>query len=663
MTTGAYQIVREINPEGTIKSQTQTGRKTEFTYDGLSRVTSEIRPGVSNVITTIYGTASVRVTHGESFTETTLDGFGRPIATVNSVGVRTSRRYDAEGRTTYEGYPFETLDKGTTIEYDALSRVTKRTHPDGTFISLAYENGAFRHVDEEGRSTVQTSQSFGNPDEARLTRLLDAKSQLWTYSYNAIGKLIRVDAPPGPNGEAITRTWTYYPGTAVLASEVHPESGTTNYTHYDGAGNLQRKIDANGREFLFTYDGNDRLVTIMAGGEVTHFSYEPGSDNRQTMVVEPYGVSSVFNYDSAGLLTTRHDSVDGFVYTTEYRYDGNHNLLTLTYPSTRTIRYAYNRENQITRITEDGSGRVLARDFQYHPSGAVAQFVSGNAVVNTVSYDVNRDWPRVVTAAAGGESLQLSYDYDNVGNVKSIIDSRPGKNQSFSVDALDRLETANGPYGPMTIAYDAHGNQTGGATYGPGMRLVGLNGLTFTYDNVGNLETAPGAVYTYNSSNLLRTATVSGETTAYAYDADGWRLKKTDGATAAHFVRGLHGELLIEKRGSLGSVVLRDYIYAGNRLIASIDTDASGAPPAPANLRAQVTGRTVKVEWDVVSAATAYALRAGTAAGGSDVGEWNVAPGFIVQNVPPGTYYVRVYAIGLSGARSPASNEIVVVVQ
>ena len=39
---------------------------------------------------------------GSSTITTTVDGFGRPVATANSAGVQTTTHYDAEGRTTYE---------------------------------------------------------------------------------------------------------------------------------------------------------------------------------------------------------------------------------------------------------------------------------------------------------------------------------------------------------------------------------------------------------------------------------------------------------------------------------------------------------------------------------------------------------------------------------
>src|SRR5207244_180851 len=130
----------------------------------------------------------------------------------------------------------------------------------------------------------------------------------WRYTYNALGKLTSVSGPPGPEGEPIQRTW-HYNSKNLLDYEIQPESGRTNYTEYDGAGNLRKKTDANGTPFEIVYDGNDRVIAVTAGNRVTVTTYESGSDSRQTLNVDE--VSTEFEYDAAGRLKTRSDEIDG----------------------------------------------------------------------------------------------------------------------------------------------------------------------------------------------------------------------------------------------------------------------------------------------------------------------------------------------------------------
>jgi hypothetical protein len=139
-------------------------------------------------------------------------------------------------------------------------------------------------------------------------------------------------------------------------------------------------------------------------------------------------------------------------------------------------------------------------------------------------------------------------------------------------DLLHRLATAQGPYGPQSFTYDAHGNRTGaGYTYQSGtFRLLNANGVAMTYDNVGNLKTGPAVSFTYTPTNLLKHATVSGQWMTFTYDADQWRAYKRVGASGlpSFYVRGTNGQLLTDwSNTSATTADVRDHIYAGQRLL------------------------------------------------------------------------------------------------
>ena len=95
--------------------------------------------------------------------------------------------------------------------------------------------------------------------------------------------------------------------------------------------------------------------------------------------------------------------------------------------------------------------------------------------------------------------------------------------------------------------------------------------------------------------------------------------------------------------------------------IAVVVTPGPVLPPAPANLRALVDGLRVIVEWDAVAGATSYVLEAGMAPGVIDVSVPVGTPMYANAAVTPGTYYVRVRAVGPSGAGVPSPDIVVVV--
>lgn len=92
---------------------------------------------------------------------------------------------------------------------------------------------------------------------------------------------------------------------------------------------------------------------------------------------------------------------------------------------------------------------------------------------------------------------------------------------------------------------------------------------------------------------------------------------------------------------------------------------AVNVPAPPLLLTASVVGSTVRLVWpaSVDPVATSYALSLGTSPGAADLGTVPVGPvlRFDAPGVPAGTYFVRVVAVGATGA-GPWSNEIAVTV-
>jgi YD repeat-containing protein len=360
--------------------------------------------------------------------------------------------------------------------------------------------------------------------------------------------------------------------------ETQPESGFVSYQQYDDAGNLLQKTDANLTRFQYGYDTNERLASVTATTatgttRTTQIVYELGSDNREQANVVGV-VSTLLQYDAAGRLKARQDNIGARAYGRTFEYDGNDNLMTLSYPSGRKVQYGYDSENRIVSVTDVGH-RDVATGFSYHPSGAVKSFASGNQVGNSFDYDVNRYWVRAIAAG----SLSLGYGYDHVGNATSIADSRPGFNQTFGYDPLYRLTSAGGGanWPAQTFSYDFHGNRTG-TSYdydAAKLRLLRRDNLNFTYDNNGNMKSSNNDTYSFTPDNLLDSSNVQNTLTSYVYDADGWREKMTvTGGTTSYFLRGAHGELLSEMRNPESSPKsMRDYVYAGSRLLAVITVD------------------------------------------------------------------------------------------
>ena len=82
--------------------------------------------------------------------------------------------------------------------------------------------------------------------------------------------------------------------------------------------------------------------------------------------------------------------------------------------------------------------------------------------------------------------------------------------------------------------------------------------------------TEPNRQDTYTPFNMIETVSGSGAS-AYAYDGDQWRVKKTVGQDTTVYIRGASNELLTEwTNPSVTPGTFRDYIYAGTRLLAVV---------------------------------------------------------------------------------------------
>jgi YD repeat-containing protein len=667
--TADYEIRREIHPDGTMKSERRRGNFTTFfTYDHLTRLRRIEHPANSadTLITYSADERSITRSRGPSSISTTLDGFGRPTATTNSLhDVNTDTDYDACGRTSYQSYPFSGANIGTHFFYDALDRVTRKTNPDDTGVGFGYSAGAGGMVvtieDEEHRVTRQEWHAFGHPEDSRLVSVTDGENQVTSYAYHPLGGLSRVDSPEGGD-----REWTYLPGTDRVSTETHPENGTTTF-HYLEDGLVETRSDPEFGTTTFAYDGSHRVTEIFRPESSSDVSIRYDDSDNRTLLERGHGLGLVSSklgpYDGNNRLEAREDDIGGQKLLTRYTYDSRDNVDTITYPSGAQVSYDYDSDNRVTAVRAGPEPGALkyAHSFAHHPSGGVASYTAGNGTVHTVGYDPSRYWIKSAISRRGAElrTSVLYDDHDDVGNVTELNDWRLGSFR-LTYDNVDRLRTMiPNPTSSFRneFHYDTIGNRTrktitpGGLApqitnyqyHAANNRLehaTGAEAADFGYDDNGNttLVRHGGAedVYTYDADNMLATAEVGGTTTAYAYDGDMLRKRKQTAGQTTLYAHGPGNQLLGEYRPyRRGGAPVREYVYAGARIIASVKP--AWLTVAPETLAFAVLVGTPP------SAAQNVAIEAGTATVGwqaRTTHSWiRLSPG---SGTTPGTLAVQV---------------------
>jgi len=158
--------------------------------------------------------------------ETVLDSLGRAIhqdlVSDPSGETNVDTTYDSLGRTYTKSNPYRSTSDPTygndAYSYDALNRITKTTHADGSYSQVSYGSGT--------QSCSASTYGYGYPalytDESGNQRL--------TFT-DALGRVIEVDEPDPNNGNSLTLNTCYtYDALGNLTSVVQG-SETRSYSY------------------------------------------------------------------------------------------------------------------------------------------------------------------------------------------------------------------------------------------------------------------------------------------------------------------------------------------------------------------------------------------------------------------------------------------------
>ncbi len=531
---------------------------TTSTYDGFGRpktITSpETNPAPAYAWKEIY-----------------YDGLGRTIKkrTGGPNGKVTVQRtfYNAAGQVAASSLPyFEGMESPawTHYAYDPLGRVIEVTNPDGTTLSKSYMQGRTTIVDANGHKRVEERDVYG-----RLAKVEEyVNSGLYattTYAYDVLGNLLSV------TDAANNQTTMTYDTLSRKRTMHDPDMGNWSYS-YDANGNLVSQTDAKSQTIHFHYDELNRikdkqypLNTNVAA--YAYDFYEDGSSanskGRLTTVTDTSGTEKSF-YDALGSVWKTIKTIDGASYATETGYDALGRPASIKYPDMETVAYTYDSGGNLSGVT----GYAAYWGFNALGQPAVVTYPNGADTILQY-YPLNRRLYSITTNSnAAGGIQNLTYSYDNVGNITQIDDLLvASRSQSFQYDDLNRLTQAQsasyGGTGIITYQYNTIGNMTSNSQVGNysyntnGVRphaatLAGTN--SYAYDANGNMVTRGGVTIAYNYDN--RPASVG--STSFVYDYSGQRVKKTGSSTVVYI--GKHYECV--------NGVCKKYIFAGGQRIA-----------------------------------------------------------------------------------------------
>jgi YD repeat-containing protein len=270
---------------------------------------------------------------------------------------------------------------------------------------------------------------------------------------------------------------------------ISPASGMTDYTH-DPAGNILTETDSASVTVTRTYDAVNRVLqeTYPDSTQNATYTYDATTSTfgkgRLTRRVDPSG-STTFHYERRGLPNKEVRSTDSVTYTTTLKYDKNRNRISIKYPSgSTTYTYTFDVADRPKSIAGGGTPSIGITNALYKPFGPIVSWNYGNGRTETRSYDQRY---QLTSQVVSGSILDRTYGHDGAGNLNSLIDNLASvNNRTFGYDDLNRLITANGPWGSGSFSYDAIGNRQ--------TKVIASNTTNYNYNNGGvYLQSATGA--------------------------------------------------------------------------------------------------------------------------------------------------------------------------
>ena len=604
------QVLAEVDAAGSLFT---------YDYDDRGNLTLVARPDGTRVAVTYERDRPVQAIDPLGHVwQWSHDAVGRIVRSVDPLGGTTLRHYDGDGVVelrhagggtvvrTYDGaanmIEVETPDGGVTQwTYDALGRPTERTGPEGA--------RQRRWFDVLGR----------------VVRIDEADGTTRTYEHDADGRIVRSRDP----GRDVR--FAYTPLGRVAMQE---EAGLRVVCEYDTEGQLIGVKNERGLTYRFDLDAAGRVIAE-TGFDGRRLTLRRDALGRVARLDRPAGRSTEYLYDALDRITEVRYA-DSEVHRYTWRADGE-----LMRAQNAAIVIEFERD-ALGRIVRERQGPHWVAS-EYDADGnrigvasslGLSQRIDRNAVGDPAtlhvrsgprgSWDVSFDYAtpgrEIDRSLPGGVQVRRRYDAAGRPTAQEVwkgaeeLDSylltwgsgpyivavhrRSAGSTRFGHASRRFLASAEYPDGNVELRLpDAVGNIFRTQTrhdrkYGPSGQLLTRSGITYDYDEDGNLQRrreVDGREWTYSWNGAGRLTAVrrpDGRVVEFAYDALGRRISKTFGDRTTLWVWDGHRPLheVIRRKGversaaAVTAADARDDVLARSENAFLVTAPSTGPP-------------------------------------------------------------------------------------
>jgi RHS repeat-associated protein len=550
-----------------------------YTYNTYGQVLTEDGPrtDVSDVTSYTYYSCTAGSQCGQLNTitnalshATTYNSYnvhGQPTQITDANGLITSLGYDTRQRMADRcvGGALPACSGGelTHFDYWATGLLKKVTNPDGSFVQYIYDaahrltevkDGANNKIvytlDNAGNRTAENTYDPSLNLRRTHSRVFNTLNQLWkdvnaagtsnvttVFGYDSNGNQTTINAPLSRNSTSL------YDELNRLIQITDPNSGVTLFG-YDANDNLNSIADPRSLVTSYTYTGfgDVKTQTSPDTGLTTH-TYDSGGNLASS--TDARGAVSAYTYDAMNRVTSAEFTLGGTTdQTVTYSYDGGTNqkgLLTQASDANHTLAWSYDAQGRVTGKGQTVGSITRSIGYGYNGQGQLASIVLPSGKTIQYGYNSNNQVTSVTLLGSPNTTILSGVTYDPFGPVTGWTWGNGTASTSRTFDTDGKITDITSA-GQRSFSYD------------DAFRI------TATYDIVdANKSWTLG----YDILDRLNSATKSGTTIGFTYDANGNRLSQTGTSASAYTVSGTSNKLA----STTGSLV-RIYTYdaVGNTL-------------------------------------------------------------------------------------------------
>jgi len=309
------------------------------------------------------------------------------------------------------------------------------------------------------------------------------------------------------------------------------EFAKTTYTKFDNYGNIESTTNSvvdlyntKPRSNSKTYDKYGRFITSSTDvSQLTTYVEYRVNDGLIKSKTDPNGLKTVYEYlPNKNKYVTQITLPDGIInkLTSDWSVGKEVYLSKYEVSHGATSTVFYNSINQKIEETSNAGfkGKELATKYQYNPDGSLfIVFVPGNST--TYNYD---EVGRIKSEVNSTNTVNLSYAYTPSSTVYTINDKILNQYKTLTYDALGNLTNVSASSGSIDYTYEASGKLTKTDIKGDGNQVI------HTYDQLNLNKTSVSdkdrgrTDYKYNGfGELVYQKDANGTVTNLFYDDEG----------------------------------------------------------------------------------------------------------------------------------------------